>query len=622
MAGTRSYRVAGFAAGFRLYLQEPTEIPMRALLRNLFVLAAFASLAPAAWALSPAIEEAATGSVPSEEAATNAPHPKQLNCGLYMSGNWTFTIDPNTGTAFVTLAAINNDSFGCENPTGTLRLELWAVTSANLPAVRGGGFFGQRIAKLPPAGQLFAGFSFVNNNGNAPYAPPGYGSYWIVLSLSEFSPGCGNADNFCTTDNLVSNAQVTIGNSTLSVGKTGNGVGTVTSNLAGINCGATCTASYFGGNSVTLTATPAPGSVFSGWGGACSGTGTCTVSMNAARSVTATFNVVQPNFRTLNLTRIGSGTVTSSPAGIDCGATCSQGFLSVVTVTLTQTPAVGFVFSGWSGDCTGTGACVLPMNIPRNVTATFALPADMDADGDGIPNGVEVTEGRNPLVKDNDVFSNARLFTMQQYRDFLSREGDASGIQGWVNLINAGTYNRLQVIDAFLSSTEFSGFVAPVVRLYYATFLRIPDYAGLTFNAGLVRNGTVTVLQLADFFTQSPEFASRYGALNNTQFVTLLYNNVLGRAPDTAGLNGWLNQLQSGATRGQVLLGFSDSPEYQASLANEVFVTMMYTGMLRRSPEPTGFAGWVNFLDTAGLTRAQVINGFFLSTEYHNRFLP
>jgi Domain of unknown function (DUF4214) len=255
---------------------------------------------------------------------------------------------------------------------------------------------------------------------------------------------------------------------------------------------------------------------------------------------------------------------------------------------------------------------------------TFQL--NDDEDGDGIPNGVETVEGRNPIAKDNDVFSPgaaaARLFVMQQYRDFLAREGDAAGIQGWVDYIQAGTYSRLQVIDAFLSSNEFSGFVAPVVRLYFATYLRVPDYAGLTFNAGLVRNGTVTLTQLADFFTQSPEFLATYGSLNNTQFVTLLYNNVLGRAPDQAGLDGWVGLLQGGYTRGQVLLGFSDSTEYQASIGNEVFVTMMYTGMLRRTPEPAGFSGWVNGMDMGTYARTQVINGFFLSTEYYHRFLP
>jgi hypothetical protein len=255
----------------------------------------------------------------------------------------------------------------------------------------------------------------------------------------------------------------------------------------------------------------------------------------------------------------------------------------------------------------------------RKVTA-------LDSDADGIPDVVEVAEGRNPLVKDNDIFSpgaaSARLFAMQQYRDFLGREGDSAGIQGWANAVASGSWTRLQVIDAFLNSQEFAGFVAPVVRLYFATFLRVPDYAGLVFNAGLVRAGTITPTQLADFFTVSPEFQATYGSLNDTQFVTLLYNNVLGRAPDPAGLAGWVSLLQSGYTRGQVLIGFSDSVEYQAQMANEVFVTMMYAGMLHRTPEPLGFSGWVAFLDAGTYTREQVINGFFLSTEYHNRFLP
>ena len=104
--------------------------------------------------------------------------------------------------------------------------------------------------------------------------------------------------------------------------------------------------------------------------------------------------------------------------------------------------------------------------------------------------------------------------------------------------------------------------------------------------------------------------------------MTLLYNNVLGRAPDAGGLSGWVGLLDGGMSRGQVLLGFSDSAEYQAAMANEVLVTMMYTAMLRRTPEPAGFNGWVGFLDAGTYTREQVINGFFLSTEYRGRFLP
>jgi endoglucanase len=80
----------------------------------------------------------------------------------------------------------------------------------------------------------------------------------------------------------------------LTVGKAGTGSGTVTSSPAGITCGGDCSESYPSGTSVTLTASPAAGSSFAGWTGACAGTGACNVSMTAARSVTATFNTTAP----------------------------------------------------------------------------------------------------------------------------------------------------------------------------------------------------------------------------------------------------------------------------------------------------------------------------------------
>jgi len=74
---------------------------------------------------------------------------------------------------------------------------------------------------------------------------------------------------------------------------------------------------------------------------------------------------------TVTLSGSGSGTVTSTPAGIDCGKTCSQTFSAGTQVTLNATPATGFTFAGWSGACTGTGACTLPTTGAQSVTASF-----------------------------------------------------------------------------------------------------------------------------------------------------------------------------------------------------------------------------------------------------------
>jgi hypothetical protein len=161
----------------------------------------------------------------------------------------------------------------------------------------------------------------------------------------------------------------------LTVSKAGSGSGSVTSNPAGIDCGATCSASFTSGTMVSLTVTADAGSTFTGWTGDCSGTGSCVVTMDQDRAVTATFDVVAAPTLTVTRAGSGSGTVTSSPAGIDCGATCTAAFSKGTMVTLTATPDAGSTFAGWGGDCTGTGPCTVTMDQDRAVTATFDIVA-------------------------------------------------------------------------------------------------------------------------------------------------------------------------------------------------------------------------------------------------------
>ncbi len=136
----------------------------------------------------------------------------------------------------------------------------------------------------------------------------------------------------------------------------------------GIACPGDCTEVYGDGTSVTLTATPSSGFAFAAWTGACTNTsGTCTVTMSAAQTVGATFVAL----RTLTVTKTGTGTVSSTPVGIACGATCSFDFVNNTMVALTATPGGGFVFTGWGGACSGTGACNVTMDAAKTVTATF-----------------------------------------------------------------------------------------------------------------------------------------------------------------------------------------------------------------------------------------------------------
>jgi hypothetical protein len=90
----------------------------------------------------------------------------------------------------------------------------------------------------------------------------------------------------------------------LTVANAGPGAGSVTSSPAGINCGATCSASYDDGAGVALAAAAAPGSRFSGWSGDCSGTASCLLTMNQARSVTATFTPATPHISSLRVTPV------------------------------------------------------------------------------------------------------------------------------------------------------------------------------------------------------------------------------------------------------------------------------------------------------------------------------
>ncbi|HVW48410.1 MAG TPA: PKD domain-containing protein [Solirubrobacterales bacterium] len=157
----------------------------------------------------------------------------------------------------------------------------------------------------------------------------------------------------------------------LKVKKEGNGSGTITSSPSGINCGATCEASFAEATLVKLSATPDSGSKAATWTGCDTVTGgVCEVTMGAAKEVKATFALEE---FALKVTKEGSGTVSSSPSGINCGPTCEAKFNAGTLVKLTGTPETGFKAPTWTGcDTVASGVCEVTMGAAKNVKATFA----------------------------------------------------------------------------------------------------------------------------------------------------------------------------------------------------------------------------------------------------------
>ena len=159
--------------------------------------------------------------------------------------------------------------------------------------------------------------------------------------------------------------------------------GTGTGTVSGQGCTAPCTQNFPVGTPVTLTATPNAGSNFTGWSGDCTGIGTCSLVMNTAHTVTATFDLAA----ILTLTVTGPGTASTQvmafPPATTCtgapapGNTCTVPFVQGASATLVPSASGGLV-ANWGGDCAGTpqGAnCMLVMSANRTVDATFVTPS-------------------------------------------------------------------------------------------------------------------------------------------------------------------------------------------------------------------------------------------------------
>ena len=221
---------------------------------------------------------------------------------------------------------------------------------------------------ITSSGLLTVLHSFTKSDGRGPYAgliQASNGNFYGVTK--EGGANCTGSDGCGTAFKL------SVSYSTLTVTTSGDGV--VTSTDGFVNCPGTCTHRYLDNTQVTLNATPLTGWAFSGWGGMCSGTGSCDLTITENTTVSASFYQLPV---TLMVSFAGNGTVTSTDGFINCPGTCQHTYDPNTPVTLNASPASGWMFSGWTGACSGVGACNIIM------TQNFALTGVFYQSGHGL----------------------------------------------------------------------------------------------------------------------------------------------------------------------------------------------------------------------------------------------
>jgi hypothetical protein len=376
--------------------------------------------------------------------------------------------------------------------------------------------------------------------------------------------------------------------------------------------------------------------------------------------------------------QVGANTVISTPSGT----------LTLQGVVLASLQASDFIFSPSPAPTVGPNIGGTPTTGSGTLTGTSGADWLQGGAGNDTLHG-----GNGSDYLDGGAGLNTATYD-GAYRQYLIGAagpgittvtgGPEHGSDDLVNI------QRIQFADGYLaiSATDTAG---QVYRLYEATLGRAPDQAGLTNWVTALNSGT-SLQTVANGFVGSQEFQAVYGAnLSNSDFVTLLYNNVLHRAPDQGGLNNWVGLLTSGQdTRAQVVVGFSESPEYingsvaavsqglwignatapevarlydtvfgrlpdasglvnwinafnsgtslqtvangfvgsqefqtvYGNLDNSHFVTLLYNNVLHRAPDQGGLTNWINLLTTGQDTRAQVVLGFSDSPEHITNTAP
>jgi len=268
----------------------------------------------------------------------------------------------------------------------------------------------QHDMTLASQGCLPPGSSPSNSTGSSSTNTLGNGSSNTSSNGTTTSPGPQNSGT-TATGGQATQTPANSGNPlpavSLTTTSSGNGVGSITVQPAGVACGLNCM-QYSPGTSVTVIATPNNGSQFTNYtGGGCGSSNPCSFTIAAPTSVTAVFSVNQFSVTTAT-TGNGGGTVAMAPVGTSCGANCMQ-YSPGTAVTVIAVPNTGSGFGSFSGGgCGSTNPCSITITAPTTVTAAFSLNSSPAAPG-GAGSMVPSTAITGTVLKTSVPLSTASL---------------------------------------------------------------------------------------------------------------------------------------------------------------------------------------------------------------------
>lgn len=234
-------------------------------------------------------------------------------------------------------------------------------------------------------------------------------------------------------------------------------------------------------------------------------------------------------------------------------------------------------------------------------------------------------------------------FVRRMYQVVLGRDPDDVGLRDWVNRLESGQAEAVDIVEGFLLSPEYQGRQKSnseiVTDAYNAMLGRTPDDSGFNYWRTALDSGMTTKAIIAgfvgsdEFIALCNQYEIRPGTyavteardvnIGITEFVSRLYTQALGRSYDVSGLNNWCEELNTNPSRPNILTvstsGFFHSQEFlNKNLNNEEFVKVLYRTFLGREYDEAGLANWVGQLDRGEKNRDQVMEGFAYSTEFGN----